>query len=103
MSDVDTTVVPFWTLSTADTPGLPAVSIECALSPGRLAELRSALATFSAAPLVTLEAHPLPKERERTAGLPLDALSPLEIPPESWRSSLCGLGLEDVAVLVGDG
>ncbi|KRB43020.1 hypothetical protein [Terrabacter sp. Root181] len=77
MSDEDTTVVPFWTLSTADTASVPAVSADGALTPGRLAELRSALAAFATAPLVTLEAHPLPKRRERTAGLPLDAMSPL--------------------------
>lgn len=77
MSDEDTTVVPFWTLSTADTSNVPAISVDGALTPGRLTELRSALATFSAAPLVTLEAHPLPKRRDRTTGLPLDALSPL--------------------------
>jgi hypothetical protein len=47
------------------------------LTPERLTELRSALATFSSAPLVTLEAHPLPTKRDRSAGLPLDAVSPL--------------------------
>ncbi len=50
---------------------------EGALTPERLTELRSALATFSSAPLVTLEAHPLAKKRGRSAGLPLDAVSPL--------------------------
>jgi len=35
------------------------------------------LATFTSVPLVTLEAHPLPKKRDRAAGLPLDAASPL--------------------------
>lgn len=32
---------------------------------------------FASAPLVTLEAHPLPAKRERSSGLPLDAMSPL--------------------------
>ena len=50
---------------------------EGTLTPERLTELRSALATFSSAPLVTLEAHPLAKKRGRSAGLPLDAVSPL--------------------------
>lgn len=77
MSDEDTTVVPFWTLSTADAPNVPAPTIDGTLTQARLAELRSALAAFSSTQLVTLEAHPLPRKRERTAGLPLDAMSPL--------------------------
>jgi hypothetical protein len=77
MSDEDTAVVPVWTLSTSDTPRVPAFAGEDALTPERLAELRSALATFSSVPLVTLEAHPLPKKRDRAAGLPLHAASPL--------------------------
>ena len=59
------------------TPPRSAVADGGALTPERLTELRSALATFSSAPLVTLEAHPLPKKRDRSAGLPLDAVSPL--------------------------
>lgn len=77
MSDKDKLVVPVWTLSTSDAPRVPAVAGEDALTPERLTELRSALAMFSSVPLVTLEAHPLPKARERAAGLPLDAVSPL--------------------------
>ena len=79
MTDEQTTVVPFWTLSTSDTADVPAAAIlDGALTSGRLSELRSALAAFSSAPLVTLEAHPLPVKRDRaTRGLPLDALSPL--------------------------
>lgn len=77
MSDENTPVVPVWTLSTSDAPGVPALTGEDTLTPERLADLRSALATFSSAPLVTLEAHALPKKRERTTGLPLDAVSPL--------------------------
>lgn len=50
---------------------------EDVLTPERLAELRTALAAFSSAPMVTLEAHPLPTRRESPTGLPLDALSPL--------------------------
>ncbi len=45
--------------------------------PERLSELRSALVAFASAPLVTLEAHPLPTKRDRSRGLPLDAMSPL--------------------------
>lgn len=77
MSDRDTPAVPVWTLSTSDAPSIPAVADGGTLTPERLAELRTALAAFSSVPLVTLEAHPLPKRRDRTAGLPLDAVSPL--------------------------
>ena len=78
MSDHEMSVVPFWTLSTNDRAEVPAAALDGSLTPGRLAELRSALAAFSSTPLVTLEAHPLPANRDRAAGgLPLDALSPL--------------------------
>ncbi len=78
MNDTDAPVVPIWTLSTSQTNTLvPAVADQVTLTPERLTELRSALATFSSAPLVTLEAHPLAKKRDRSAGLPLDAVSPL--------------------------
>jgi hypothetical protein len=77
MSDEDAPVVPVWTLSTSDDSSVPVMAGGDALTAERLAELRSALAAFSSAPLVTLEAHPLPQKRRRTAGLPLDAVSPL--------------------------
>lgn len=77
MSDSNTPTVPVWTLSTADTSSMPALADEGTLTPARLAELRTALAAFSSVPLVTLEAHPLPKRRNRAMGLPLDAVSPL--------------------------
>src|SRR3954453_11085813 len=78
MNDTDAKVVPIWTLSTSQaTTVVPAVADQGTLTPERLTELRSALATFSSAPLVTLEAHPLPAKRDRSAGLPLDAVSPL--------------------------
>lgn len=78
MNDTDAPVVPIWTLSTSPATTLvPAVADHGTLTPERLTELRSALATFASAPLVTLEAHPLAKKRDRSAGLPLDAVSPL--------------------------
>jgi hypothetical protein len=79
MSAEDRSTAPVWTLSTSDDPTLPAVAEGGALTPGRLAELRTALAAFSSTPLVTLEAHPLPKQRDRAAGLPLDSISPLAL------------------------
>lgn len=78
MSDDHGTTVPVWTLSTTHGATIPAFAEEGALTPERLAELRSALAAFASAPLVTLEAHPLPARRDRSSnGLPLDAMSPL--------------------------
>lgn len=78
MNNVDGTVVPVWTLSTTPGSTVPAFADEGPLTPERLTELRSALAAFATAPLVTLEAHPLPARRDRsTRGLPLDAMSPL--------------------------
>lgn len=78
MSDADGTIVPVWTLSTTEGSTVPAFAAEGALTPERLAELRSALAAFASAPLVTLEAHPLPARHDRPrGGLPLDGMSPL--------------------------
>lgn len=78
MTDNDDNVVPIWTLCTSESNTLvPAVADGGTLTPERLTELRSALAAFSSEPLVTLEAHPLAKKRGRSAGLPLDAVSPL--------------------------
>lgn len=78
MSNVDGTIVPVWTLSTTQGATVPAFADEGALTAERLTELRSALAAFASAPLVTLEAHPLPAKRDRaSSGLALDAMSPL--------------------------
>lgn len=77
MSDEAGTIVPVWTLSTIEGATVPEFADEGVLSSERLSELRSALAAFASAPLVTLEAHPLPAKRERSNGLPLDAMSPL--------------------------
>jgi hypothetical protein len=78
MNDTDAAVVPIWTLSTSEQSiQVPAVDSHGTLTPERLTELRSALAAFASAPLVTLEAYPLAKRRDRSAGLPLDAASPL--------------------------
>jgi hypothetical protein len=62
MTDNDAPVVPVWTLCTSEANTVvPSVADGGALTPERLTALRSALATFSSAPLVTLEAHPLAK------------------------------------------
>lgn len=77
MNDIDGTIVPVWTLSTTQSSTVPAFGEGGTLTPERLSELRSALAAFASAPLVTLEAHPLPAKRDRSTGLRLDAMSPL--------------------------
>lgn len=64
MSDRVGSKTPVWTLATSNDPILEAAPLGGdALTPERLAELRSALASFSSAPLVTLETHPLPKRK----------------------------------------
>lgn len=75
-SKSDGSAAPVWTLTTQDASDALAIPVSDRLTPERLSELRSAMATFSATPLVTLEAHPLPRGR-RSTGLPLDAASPL--------------------------
>lgn len=77
MNDTGVPVVPVWTLCTSEATTVAALGDEGVLTPKRLTELRGALATFSSAPLVTLEAHPLARPLGRSAGLPLDAVSPL--------------------------
>src|SRR4051812_28074976 len=68
--------VPVWALAT-ETVSVPDVLGDEGMTPGRLAELRTALATLADSPIATLEAHPMPATRERTGGIPLHAASPL--------------------------
>jgi hypothetical protein len=68
--------VPVWTLATEDV-GVPDVLGNEGMTPSRLAELRTALATLAAAPIATLEVHPVPIRRDRNGGIPLHAASPL--------------------------
>ena len=77
MADDGRAVVPVWTLSTSSATKVPAFADGDALTPARLAELRSALAAFAESPIVTLEAHELPKDLDRSSGIQLDAMSPL--------------------------
>lgn len=69
--------VPVWTLTTIGGCRVPGVLDGEAMTPQRLGELRTALAAFADSPLVTLEAHPMPKQFDRSSGIPLDAMSPL--------------------------
>lgn len=76
MNDENTNVVPVWTLATQEV-SVPAIAGEEAMTPARLDELRTVLATLANAPIATLEAHPLPKDLDRSTGLHLDNASPL--------------------------
>ncbi|MCO4239488.1 hypothetical protein NG702_19125 [Pseudarthrobacter sp. MDT3-28] len=68
-------LVPVWTLATE------AVSVSNVLdegmTPARLAELRTVLATLADSPIVTLEAHPMSTKSNRDGGIFLHAASPL--------------------------
>ncbi|MEU0499229.1 hypothetical protein [Mycobacterium sp. NPDC006124] len=47
------------------------------MTPERLSELRSVLATLADSPITTLEAHPMPTNVDTSSGIPLAAASPL--------------------------
>lgn len=76
MVDNDKAVVPVWTLATRDVT-VPAITGDSAMTPERLGELRTVLAALADTPIATLEAHPLPKDLDRSHGLHLDSASPL--------------------------
>lgn len=69
-------LVPVWTLAT-ETVSVPNILGDDGMTPARLAELRTVLATLAGSPIVTLEAHPMPTKRDRTGGIVLHAASPL--------------------------
>lgn len=69
-------LVPVWTLAT-EAVNLPNLLGDEGMTPARLAELRTVLATLADSPIATLEAHPMPATRERTGGIVLHATSPL--------------------------
>lgn len=76
MIDANVNEVPVWTLAAHDL-SLPSLDHSGTLSPERLDELRTVLATLAEAPIATLEAHPLPKDVDLTGGLRLSSASPL--------------------------
>src|ERR1700687_4430055 len=78
MADNEETIVPVWTLATRDVT-VPVIMGDEAMTPDRLNELRTVLATLADAPIATLEAHPLPKNLDRSKGLHLDSASPLAV------------------------
>ncbi len=73
---VDSNAVPVWTLATEDV-SVPDIIGNEGMTPARLAELRTVLATLAASPIATLEAHPIPASRDRSGGIALQAASPL--------------------------
>ncbi|TKK86262.1 hypothetical protein FDA94_22345 [Herbidospora galbida] len=76
MTADDRAPVPVWTLAT-EVVSVPNVLGAGGITPARLAELRTALATLADSPIATLEAHPISAERDRNGGIPLHAASPL--------------------------
>ncbi|WP_199255629.1 hypothetical protein [Mycolicibacterium mengxianglii] len=76
MTDGGTTPVPVWTLATEEV-SVPDVLGDGGMTPARLAELRTVLATLANSPIATLEAHPLTSKPSRSGGIPLHAASPL--------------------------
>lgn len=68
--------VPVWTIATEDV-ALPDLLGDEVMSPARLAELRTVLATLADSPIATLEAHPISTKRDRDGGIALHAASPL--------------------------
>jgi hypothetical protein len=81
MADLQREVVPLWTLGTE--PGqaarLEPLLGDVPMTGARVDQHRSALAAFDSAPLVTLEAHPLPERPDLSRGMHLDSASPLAI------------------------
>ncbi|MDQ0744664.1 hypothetical protein QFZ62_001972 [Clavibacter sp. B3I6] len=69
-------LVPVWTLAT-EAVSLPSVLGGGDLTPARLGELRTALATLAASPIATLEVRPVTTPRDPHQGIRLQAASPL--------------------------
>ncbi|MBY6540023.1 hypothetical protein HQ325_15195 [Rhodococcus sp. BP-349] len=68
--------VPVWTLATQPTSNA-VVANEGSLTSARLTELRTVLASLADSPVVTLEAHDVPKGVDRAGGMSLGSASPL--------------------------
>lgn len=72
----DNALVPVWTLTT-EAVTVPGLVSDAEMTPERLADLRTALATFAQAPIATLEMHPIERRRDSAGGIALHASSPL--------------------------
>ncbi len=74
----DDNVVPLWTLPTTDSV-VPDVFDGQSMTADRVSELRTVLAAMASVPIATLEAHPVPKNLDRSNGMSLDSASPLAV------------------------
>ena len=72
----ESALVPVWTLAT-EAVAVPGLVSDGDMTPERLADLRTALATFAQAPIATLEMHPIERHRDSADGIALHASSPL--------------------------
>lgn len=68
--------VPVWTLATHEA-AVPPIGNQSTMTPARLDELRTVLATLADTPIATLEAHPMPANIDTRHGLLLSGASPL--------------------------
>ncbi|OBG23478.1 hypothetical protein A5765_18750 [Mycolicibacterium celeriflavum] len=76
MTAEDQPLVPVWTLATEHV-NVPDLIGEGTMTPERLAELRTVLATLADSPIATLEAYPVSTKDTRSGGISLHAASPL--------------------------
>ncbi|KUI23032.1 hypothetical protein [Mycobacterium sp. GA-2829] len=76
MSDREITQAPVWALAT-DAVEVPDILEGKSMTPERLGQLRTVLATLADSPITTLEAHPITTRRPHSGGIALHASSPL--------------------------
>lgn len=76
MPDSEYEPAPVWALAT-EKVSVPDVLEHRSMTPERLGQLRTVLATLADSPIVTLEAHPITTRRPRSGGIALHASSPL--------------------------
>lgn len=74
--DQDNKLVPVWTLVTEDID-VPDLISDGKLTPERLTDLRTVLASYAESPIATLELHARKPRRDRLEGIVLRADSPL--------------------------
>lgn len=76
MSGDEENRVPVWALATEQID-IPDVVEGKSMTPERLSQLRTALATLADSPITTLEAHLITTKRSGSGGIALHASSPL--------------------------
>lgn len=79
MTNDDRALVPVWTLATepVSAQNLESAFGEGGMTPDRLADLRTVLASMADSPIATLEAHRIFTTRDPSGGIALHAASPL--------------------------